>query len=94
MTCLIVYPRLDVLAAREVVLRCLRLGRESWDAWVRMQDADVRARLERREEDTLTNLLLFGATFTSEYRIDDEYHFHYGQSNLVNSVEALRRLLV
>ena len=94
MRCLIVYPRLDVVAAREVVLRCLRLGRESWAAWVRMQDADVRARLERREEDTLTNLLRFGRAFTNEYRIDNPYLFQYGESNLVNSVEALRRLLV
>jgi hypothetical protein len=58
---------------------------ESWAAWVRKQDADVRARLERGEEDTLTNLLRFGVTFTSEYRIDDEYLFKYGQSSLVNS---------
>jgi hypothetical protein len=43
------------------------------------------ARLDRGEEDTLTNLLRFGLTYTKEYRIDDEYLLRYGQSSLVNS---------
>jgi hypothetical protein len=49
------------------------------------EDADIRARLDRGEEDTLTNLLRFGVTYTKEYRIDDQYLLRYGQSSLVNS---------
>jgi len=49
------------------------------------EDAEIRARLDRGEEDTLVNLLRFGVTFTKEYRIDDPYLFKYGQSTLVNA---------
>jgi hypothetical protein len=57
----------------------------SWTTWLRANDREIRARLERGEEDTLTNLLRFGVTFSREYRIDDEYLVRYGQSTLVNS---------
>ena len=53
-------------------------------------DREIRARLERGEEDTLVNLLRFGVTFTREYRIDDEYLVRYGQSSLVNSFAEKR----
>ncbi len=56
-----------------------------WSAWVLKQDRQIRERLERGEEDTLTNLLRFGVTFTREYRIDDEYLPKYGSSSLVNA---------
>ncbi len=56
-----------------------------WMRWVKSEDADIRARLDRGEEDTLTNLLRFGVTYTKEYRIDDEYLLRYGQSSLVNA---------
>jgi hypothetical protein len=56
-----------------------------WSEWVERQDREVRNRLDRGTEDTLTNLLRFGVTFTKEYRIDDEYLVHYGESSLVNS---------
>ena len=56
-----------------------------WSAWVLKQDRQIRERLDRGEEDTLTNLLRFGVTFTKEYRIDDEYLPKYGSSSLVNA---------
>jgi hypothetical protein len=56
-----------------------------WSAWVQHHDREVRNRLIRGEEDTLVNLLRFGVTFTTEYRIDDEFLARYGQSSLVNS---------
>lgn len=56
-----------------------------WTRWANHEDAEIRARLDRGEEDTLTNLLRFGVTYTKEYRIDDEYLLRYGQSSLVNS---------
>jgi CheR methyltransferase, SAM binding domain len=58
---------------------------ENWTRWMHGEDADIRARLDRGEEDTLTNLLRFGVTYTKEYRIDDQYLLRYGQSSLVNS---------
>lgn len=58
---------------------------ERWSQWLRTADAAVRNRLDAGEEDTLTNLLRFGVTFTKEYRIDDEYFLRYGESTLVDS---------
>jgi len=61
------------------------LDEARWAAWVQSSDREIRKRLDRGTEDTLTNLLRFGVTFTKEYRIDDEYLIRYGQSSLVNS---------
>jgi hypothetical protein len=61
------------------------LDAASWSAWVQTADQKVRDRLSRGDEDTLTNLLRFGVTFTREYRIDDEYLLRFGASSLVNS---------
>lgn len=40
-----------------------------WPAWVRQQDAAVRARLRQGDEDTLINFLLFGVSFTPQPRM-------------------------
>ena len=61
------------------------LNAAKWSAWVRKADGEVRDRLNKGEEDTLTNLLRFGVTFTKEYRIDDDYLARYGSSSLVDS---------
>jgi hypothetical protein len=61
------------------------LDAAKWSAWVQHKDREVHNRLIRGEEDTLVNLLRFGVTFTTEYRIDDEFLARYGQSALVNS---------
>jgi len=61
------------------------LDADRWSGWVRAQDRAIRARLDRGTEDTLTNLLRFGVTFTKEYRISDEYLVRYGQSSLVDA---------
>lgn len=57
----------------------------SWLLWVQAQDKSIRERLDLGEEDTLTNLLRFGVTYTNEYQIDREYLSRYGNSSLVNS---------
>jgi hypothetical protein len=62
-----------------------KLDSNVWDEWVHKQDMEVRQRLETGEEDTLTNLLRFGVTYTKEYRIDREYLALYGHSDLVDS---------
>lgn len=61
------------------------LDAAKWSAWTQKADSEVRDRLNKGEEDTLTNLLRFGVTYTKEYRIDDEYLLRYGDSSLVNS---------
>jgi hypothetical protein len=61
------------------------LDAAKWSAWIRKADQEVRDRLSRGDEDTLTNLLRFGVTFTKEYRIDDQYLLRLGESSLVNS---------
>lgn len=61
------------------------LDADRWSKWVQDQDRAIRQRLDRGTEDTLTNLLRFGVTFTREYRITDEYLARYGQSSLVNA---------
>ena len=43
-----------------------------WPQWVRQQDESIRARLEKGDEDSLVNLLLYGTSFTKEPRITDE----------------------
>lgn len=56
-----------------------------WSHWIQAEDRAIRRRLEQGEEDTLSNLLRFGVTYTKEYRITDEYLPKYGQSTLVNA---------
>src|SRR4051812_44954294 len=40
-----------------------------WPTWVSQRDAEIRARLERGDEDSIVNFLLFGVTFTKRPRI-------------------------
>src|ERR1700736_3746743 len=44
----------------------------TWDKWVRTEDKDIRNRIEEGEENTLTNLLRMGVTFTRERPITYE----------------------
>ncbi len=76
---------LEKMAAKEVTAAKPAADAESWLAWAKNSDAEVRQRLDIGEEDSLTNLLRFGVTYTKEFRIDDEYLVRYGQSSLVNS---------
>lgn len=71
-------------------LKGAALDAAHWAEWLKKADAAVRHRLEAGEEDTLTNLLRFGVTFTREYRIDDEYFARYGESPLVDSFAERR----
>ena len=40
-----------------------------WPDWVKAQDAQLRARLQQGDEDTLINFLLFGTSFTRQPRV-------------------------
>src|ERR1700746_4028043 len=37
---------------------------EAWDRWIREQDREVRSRIDRGVEDSISNLILFGTSFT------------------------------
>jgi SAM-dependent methyltransferase len=41
----------------------------AWDAWVRTEDREVRARIERGVEDSISNLVLYGTSFTALPRV-------------------------
>ena len=78
-------PVLQTMSAGDASHPGPEANSQQWLAWLQKSDAEIRQRLETGEEDTLTNLLRFGVTFTKEYRIDDEYLVNYGQSSLVNA---------
>lgn len=58
----------------------------AWDKWVRNQDFQIRTRLERGQEDTLTNLLRLGVTYTKEERISYTYLERFGKDKYVDSL--------
>ncbi len=62
----------------------------AWDNWVRAQDKDIRVRIEQGEENTLTNLLRLGVTYTQEPRISYDYLEKYGHSSFVDSIADKR----
>jgi len=45
----------------------------SWPAWIKAHDAEIRARLQEGEEDSLANLLMFGTSFTDQPRLTPAY---------------------
>ena len=42
-----------------------------WNEWVRKRDADVRARVDQGVEDSISNLILYGASFTNLPRLEN-----------------------
>lgn len=41
----------------------------AWNSWVRQRDTGIRGRLQRGDEETIVNWLLFGTTFTKQPRV-------------------------
>ena len=78
-------PVLQKMGSSDGALPSPHVDSRDWIVWLQESDAQVRQRLDIGEEDSLTNLLRFGVTYTKEYRIDDEYLALYGQSSLVNA---------
>lgn len=62
----------------------------AWDAWVRQNDREIRVRLDRGEEDTLTNLLREGVTYTKEERISYSALERYGKDKSVDALADQR----
>src|SRR5215470_13603999 len=46
-------------------------GGQQWDSWIRAQDREVRARIDRGVDDSISNLILYGTSFTKLPRIPD-----------------------
>lgn len=42
----------------------------AWDAWIRARDADVRSRIDRGVEDSVSNLILYGTSYTALPRVE------------------------
>jgi hypothetical protein len=45
----------------------------AWPGWVKQRDAEIRSRLEQGDEDSVTNFLMFGTSFTPEPRLTVAY---------------------
>jgi hypothetical protein len=43
---------------------------DAWDRWIREQDAQVRARIDRGIEDSISNLILYGTSYTNVPRLE------------------------
>jgi hypothetical protein len=78
-------PVLQKMSSSDPAGPSLTISADNWLAWLKQSDAQIRQRLDVGEEDSLTNLLRFGVTYTKEYRIDDDYLVLYGKSSLVNA---------
>jgi hypothetical protein len=62
----------------------------AWSNWVQLKDREIRIRLRRGEEDTITNLLRSGVTFTKEVQIDRQSLRQFGVNPAVNSTARHR----
>src|SRR5262249_34239536 len=51
----------------------------AWEQWVVARDLQIRARLDRGDEDSLVNFLLFGTSFTSRRRLTLEFLAEVGR---------------
>src|SRR3974390_1578635 len=66
----------------------------AWDAWVREQDREVRARIERGVEDSISNLVLFGTSFTRLPRLQSPEAAANSSGELVEAARARIRAAV
>ena len=66
------------------------LNAATWDKWVRTEDKEIRSRIEEGEENTLTNLLRMGVTYTKEQPITYEDLSEYGRSTAIDSIADKR----
>jgi hypothetical protein len=44
---------------------------DAWDRWIRAQDAEVRARIDQGIEDSISNLILYGTSYTNLPRLEN-----------------------
>ena len=61
----------------------------AWDKWIREQDQQVRARIDRGLEDSVSNFILYGTSYTSRPRLSDS-EAALGPSGAVSEEARLR----
>ena len=59
----------------------------AWDTWIRSQDSEIRERIDRGVEDSISNLILYGTSFTRLPRLEE---FEEGVSMSGKLTEAAR----
>jgi hypothetical protein len=73
-------------------------GSEAWEAWIRARDAEVRGRIDRGIEDSISNLILYGTSFTPLPRVESIERAAYASGELrpatIARVQALTLVLV
>jgi hypothetical protein len=62
-----------------------------WDSWIRQQDHDVRARIDRGVEDSISNLALFGTSFTKLPRVESMEAAITPENQLTENAQARLR---
>ena len=60
----------------------------TWDTWVRTQDREVRARIDRGVEDSISNLILRGTSFTALPRVESAEVATTSAGELVDAARA------
>jgi len=60
----------------------------TWDAWIRARDAEVRGRIDRGIEDSISNLILYGSSFTPLPRVESVEFAASGSGELTAATVA------
>src|SRR5216683_3331526 len=63
---------------------------DEWDKWIREQDRDVRSRIDRGVEDSISNLILYGTSFTKLPRLANSDEVLKEASATLNSAALAR----
>src|SRR5258707_1077774 len=63
-----------------------------WDLWIREQDREVRARIDRGVEDSISNLILYGTSFTVLPRLEAPEAAVNSAGDLVEAARARVRM--
>jgi hypothetical protein len=62
----------------------------AWPDWIQKHDREIRLRLKRGEEDTLTNFLRFGLSFTKQPAISNRDLVHYDSNANIREIGGKR----
>src|SRR3989441_2535677 len=60
----------------------------AWNDWIRARDAEVRGRIDRGIEDSISNLILYGTSFTTLPRVDTVEHAASESGKLTSATTA------
>lgn len=65
----------------------------AWDQWIRAQDREVRGRIDRGVEDSISNLILYGTSYTRLPRLESAEEAASAQGELVEAARTRVREL-